>query len=306
MSYPGCCSGASSCSLQSSLSIRETTKIYRSLDVVMSSYSNISPGVSALEAAAVQEYKPLFIDTGAPLQISNQRNNLNDYRKSMDVDYAIRYMVYAGQKNNAGYTEHIHAKPDVFSPDIFLDKNRPVSQFIGSVDDIKHYIRDAFEKTAGKKLPEDVMIRVVEQHDLKELHEEFGGTWSPGIQGISINKKGFGQSMIFCKENELDRLIVTIGHELGHIINFPLADKLNEEAKAFAFEMAWVNALHKHNIAGLRRSINPDPMPARNGLHDVAFSFVKNLIKQGRDCFEIIKELMSNKLKVRGGEDVLL
>lgn len=296
ISYSGCCSGFSG-----SLSIRETTKIYRSLDVVMSGCSDFYPVVSALETAAAREYKPLFFETAVPEQITDARN---DYRK-MDVGAAIRYAAYSGNGRNAGYFGNTQTKTDVFSPDIFLNRDRPASQFIGSVDDIKHYIREAFEKTAGKMLPDDIIIRVVGQNELKGLHEEFGGKWSPGIQGISINKRGFGQSMIFVKENDLDMLLVTVGHEIGHVINFPLAEKLNEEAKAFAFEMAWVNALYSHNIAGLRKSINPNPMPARNGLHDVAFAFVKNLLLNGMKALDIFAKLMKNEIRM-GGENALL
>ncbi|MBD3314043.1 hypothetical protein GF345_06375 [Candidatus Woesearchaeota archaeon] len=194
---------------------------------------------------------------------------------------------------------------DAFNPNLFLNRDRPASPFIGSSEDIKHYIKEAFEKTTGKSLPDDAVVRVVSHHELRELHEEFGGQWNPGVQGFAINKKGFGQSLIICKENDLDRLLVTIGHEIGHILNFPLSDKLNEEAKAFAFEMEWLKNIQEHNIAGLRGSVNPDPSPARNGLHDVAFNFVKKQIKDGKECFEIMDDLMKNKVNVRGKDNVL-
>lgn len=309
MSYSSCSSIG--CSIRETITREVNIYGSNSIDMVISnSLSNCyAPAISAMEAAATpllgyNPMKPIFFETGAEVINNNCNNNIqnnNSYKKTYDLNSAINYMTYSKKNYN---NEKQHIQQDVFSPDLFLKRDRPVLQFIGSAEDIQHYITEAFEKTTGKKMPDDVMIRVVDQHELKELHEEFGGKWSPGIQGLSVNKKGFGQSMILCKENELDRLLVTIGHELGHIINFPLQDKLDEEAKAFAFEMAWIKAMFEHNIAGLRDSLNPDPMPARNGLHDVAFDFVRKCIMGGKGCFEIIKDLMSNRIKVRGEEDV--
>ncbi|MFC1755714.1 hypothetical protein ACFL96_20380 [Thermoproteota archaeon] len=281
---------------------------FSSIDIHISRYSKQT--VSTLETAA-EELSPTFFDTpgiagnpGYSQSIADQvqprlpDHSNNNYSKSDDVDYAINSSVYSGLKHQA-----MHIPQDNHFADIFLNRNRPASRFIGSSEDIRNYVEDAFEKTTGKPLPDDFMIRVVPMHELRELHEEFGGAWNPGIQGFSVNKKGFGQSIIVCKENDLDRLLVTIGHEIGHIINFPLSKQLNEEAKAFAFEMVWLKKMHEHNIAGLRKSINPDPNPAKNGLHDVAFNFVKKHINNGKECFEIMNDLMMNKIKVRGDED---
>ncbi len=263
---------------------------YSSIDSVISSYTG--PPASCMEAA-VQQYEPV-------LQFKENSGN------SYGISESISSAAYTGQAQ--GYSSRHELRnsiADTFTPNLFLNRDRPASPFIGSSEEVKHYIKDAFEKTTGKAFPDNILIRVVDTHELRQLHEEFGGQWNPGIQGFSINKKGFGQSIIVCRENDLDRLLVTIGHEIGHVIEFPLSGKLDEEAKAFAFEMAWLKALHEHNIGGLKRSINPDPEPARNGLHDVAFRFVKKQLLLGRDCFELIKDLMSNIIRVEGENDVL-
>lgn len=302
-------------------SIRETitreVNFYRcdSIDSVVSNYA--TPVISTMEAAALPIYnldniKPIFIGSDMPSNNLNNPNNLlgNDYSgnmKSMGVGSAIRYSIYSGQNragyNNAGYKASIRNKiqQDAFCPDIFLKADKPAAQFIGSEEDIKDYVSEAFQKTMGKDLPDDIVIRVVSAEELKDLHNDFSKgdpSWSPGIQGFSINRRGFGQSLIFVKENDLDRLLITIGHEIGHVIKFPLTEKLDEEAKAFAFEMAWIKSLYDHNIANLRDSINPDPMPAKNGLHDVAFGFVKSLLLKGADAFDIFTGLMRNEIKV--------
>jgi len=277
----------------------------RSIDSMISSYA--LPSISTRETSVPQVYnldnlKPLLIEMGGNEQKSLV-NNVYE-RRGMDVNSAIRYSAYSGQDRigyNKGYNPLTKKRGEYFSPDVFLRNDRPSAQFIGSVEEIKHYINESFEKTMRKELPEDIVIRVVSGQELKMLHNDFGNghsAWSPGIQGFSINRKGFGQSLIFVKENELDRLLITIGHEIGHVINFSLANKLDEEAKAFAFEMAWVKALYENDIAGLRNSINPDPMPAKNGLHDVAFSFVKSLLARGMDAFDIFVGLMKHEIRV--------
>lgn len=185
------------------------------------------------------------------------------------------------------------------SPEPFLKPNRPASPFVGSIGDIAHYIQQAFEAVTGSTLPNDVLMEIVTREELKQRHEKVGGAWSPGIQGFSVNKQGFGNSSIVVKENELDKLMITLGHEIGHIMTFTLNNQHDEEAKAFAFEMAWIDALVEHNIANLAVSINPNPMPAMNGLHDVAFMFVQKQMKQkSKKPLDIFGELSRGKLTI--------
>ena len=299
MSYSGCSSGGysgghsggccgSGISGYSESSGSPGYSAVHSIDSIISSYTG--PVASAMESSVQQQqYHPTFFESDGP-------------KAGYGISESINAAIYGGI--GTGYSSNSQSRPGQsmsasFNPNIFLNRDRPASPFVGSSEDIKHYIKDAFEKTTGRLLPDDLMIRVVDQHELRQLHEEFGGEWSPGIQGISVNKKGFSQSIIVVKENELDRLLVTIGHEIGHVINFPLTDKLDEEAKAFAFEMAWLKAMYEHDIAGLKNSLNPDPQPARNGLHDVAFSFVRSQMIYGKKPLEIADDLMKMKVSVR-------
>jgi len=53
------------------------------------------------------------------------------------------------------------------------------------------------------------------------------------------------------------------------------------QAKAFAFEIAWMKAIREHNIGNLAGSIETGILsPANNGIHDVAFNFVRGLLKE--------------------------
>ena len=185
-----------------------------------------------------------------------------------------------------------------FSPAPFLNPNRPTTQFIGEAEDIENYVREAFSATTGDDLPDDIEIRVCSPFELKSIHKQFGGTWSPGILGFAINRHGSGVSEIFVKENFLDALLLVIGHELGHVITPPLPDQRDEEAKAFAFEMAWLRTLQKENIAGLSGAIVLDFVPADNGLHNVAFGFINDLIQRGREAFHIYSDLVRGALSL--------
>lgn len=113
--------------------------------------------------------------------------------------------------------------------------------------------------------------------------------------GFAINKN---LPEVFIMENHLDILMLTVGHELGHVFTKTLTNNHSEEAKAFAFEIAWIKTIIEHNIAGLRFSFRLDPKPANNGLHDVAFSFVKSWLVKGKKALELYWELAKGSVTV--------
>ena len=184
--------------------------------------------------------------------------------------------------------------------DIFLHPHRPEVQFIDRAEQIEQYVRDAFFLTTGKELPSNMVIHVLPRDELQKIHELNGGVWSNGILGFSMNSNGRGNNLIFIGENDLDRLMLVVGHEIGHVMSHTLHKKVNEEAKAFAFEMAWMKVLVEHNIANLRDNIRLDFQPAQNGLHDVAFGFVRKLMHTGKEALDIFGELVQGFVSVVG------
>ena len=80
--------------------------------------------------------------------------------------------------------------------------------------------------------------------------------------------------------------MLTIGHELGHVLTKTLDNPQDEEAKAYAFSLAWMNVIREYDIAGLADAIVAE-RPAENGLHNVAFFFVERLIRQGKGVWEV-------------------
>lgn len=186
------------------------------------------------------------------------------------------------------------------SPSIFLNPGRSRTEFVGDSVDIEDFVRDAFRLTVGEDFPDDISLRLCDNVDLKRIHESVGGVWSDGINGFAVNRKKAGQGCeVFVLKDELAKVMVTVGHEIGHCLTVPLCNVHDEEAKAFAFELAWVEVLHKHDIAGLASCLVP-ALPAMNGLHNVAFDFVRHFVRNGLRALDLCFRLVSGELSVKG------
>jgi hypothetical protein len=183
------------------------------------------------------------------------------------------------------------------SPNAFLNPNRPKTVFVGHSNEIKEFVEEAFQLTTGRSFPDDIQISVLGEEELKKVHEQIGGKWSSGIQGFAINRKHLGLiSEIFIKKGELDQLMLTLGHELGHVLSKKLGSILDEEAKAFAFSIEWMKTIKQHNIANLSTAIQLD-RPANNGIHDKALDFVLDLISKGKQAINVYFELIRGELR---------
>lgn len=176
--------------------------------------------------------------------------------------------------------------------ELFLRPFRPACQFIDEARGIMDSVVSAFLECTGYEFPDDVVIRVCSPDEMTSRYEG----WHPGVLGFAFNRLGFGISEIFLLKNQFDSLLVTAGHEIGHVLSFPAPSRVSEEAKAFAFEAAWLKALVEKDIGGLRGSINLGVFsPAINGVHDVAFGIVKSQILSGRSPLELYADLARGK-----------
>jgi len=168
----------------------------------------------------------------------------------------------------------------------FLAENRPWTPIISNLGEVKEIVEQTFEKMTGQEFPQDsIKIIICAEKQFKELSPNA----SPGVVGFSFNKYGKGVSEIYIKQDHLDSVLLTIGHELGHVLGPTLPNGQDEEAKAHAFSLAWIETIRDNNIGGLQPNIAPNP--AHNGLHDVAFDFVKYLMNTGSSSFDIFKTL---------------
>ncbi|MBU2561804.1 MAG: hypothetical protein KKD17_05900 [Nanoarchaeota archaeon] len=174
---------------------------------------------------------------------------------------------------------------------------RPVTQFVEDAAEVEGIVRQTFEKLTGQAFPDDIVVRVLGEEEMKKAHKANGGTWSPGIMGFALNRKPY-PSAIFVRKNHLDALMLTVGHELGHVLSERLASDVDEEAKAFAFELAWAKCIVENDIGGLAANFNVDFMPAQNGLHDRAFAFVQGMVKRGKEALKVFWELSVRHLSI--------
>ena len=211
-------------------------------------------------------YKPIF---------SNSRSSQYDSNRNYDASKTITYY---------------------FTPKIFLKEQRPETGFISVTEDVQSLIEETFELVTSKKILKNISIRVCNNEELRQIHSEFG-SWNENIQGFAINGK---IKKIFVKNAHLDELMLTIGHEIGHVFTKCLSNKHDEEAKAFSFAVKWAETIKKHNIGNLSCCIkeNIDFKPARNGLHDIAFLFVKNLINNGKEAMQIHWDLVKGYISL--------
>jgi hypothetical protein len=244
---------------------------------------------SALEAAV----SPAMY-TAKPTERKAQRleldhsQDLHQPYNAPDFNYAQDLAKYLALSSSQGYnTGHV--------VDNFLHASRLPTQFIEKADEIKHYVEECFEKTTGKVLPGNITISVLEKAELKRAHEIHGGEWSDGIQGFSLNGN---VKHVFVKQNDLDKVMLVLGHELGHVLTPGISNRQTEEAKAFAFEFAWMKTIVDENIANLSSNINLDFMPAENGLHDIAWLFVRKIAKTGKTAMEIYTKIVTGLLSV--------
>lgn len=202
----------------------------------------------------------------------------------------------AGQYHHDDYYAVHRRSYDVAAP--FLENGiRPLTRFVSAAWQIKDYILSTFEHLMGRPFPDDVVVEVCGIERMKRAHEELGGQWHDGIMGFAA-RRGHGASHVFVLQDSLDRTMLVVGHELGHVLGARLERRLDEEAKAFAFEFAWARTIKEHNVADLRDSIRLDMAPAGNGLHDTAFSFVRKNLSQGQDALEVFFGLLDRSLSV--------
>ncbi len=246
-----------------------------------------TPNYSALEET-VSKYEPTVMMSA-------------ESSVEQPVFQAVEMKTYTSSKYDEGKYLSRNASPKLyFTPSVFL--NDVPTEFISSNDDqqnaeLMSFVNEAFEAATGEEFPQGMKITVCSKERLKATHEAHGGKWNEGVSGFSINRRGFGVSEIFVKEDELARLMLTIGHEIGHVIALPLGNAVDEEAKAFAFSMQWMEAVRKNNIGGLYEAINPNP--AKNGLHNKAFDFVISLIEQGRKAVDVYLGLIKGDISIK-------
>ena len=193
--------------------------------------------------------------------------------------------------NHGNYLFSVPQMEDHFIPDNFLKPGKE-GIFVGQAEEVKEFVEDAFRHIFHKSFPNNVKISILDGQEFRKIAPQ------ESTVGLSINRGREGLlSEIFILNDSLGRVMLTIGHELGHVLTKTLSRHHDEEAKAYAFSLVWIDAIKKNNIANLSGAIITE-RPAENGLHNVAFHFVHRLISQGKEALETYTELANGLISV--------
>ncbi len=178
----------------------------------------------------------------------------------------------------------------LFDPSVFL-KPRREGRFVGEAGAVQGFIEEAFELMMGRAFPDSIRVSVLGDSEFNALCSH------AGTLGLAINRCEQGLlSDVFVRAGSLARVMLTVGHEIGHVLTPALNNSVQEEAKAFAFSFAWMDVISKYDIAGLGDSFISEN-PAHNGLHDVACHYVWNLMNTGVKAREVYEQIVSGRIE---------
>jgi hypothetical protein len=309
MTYSSCCgscggSGGYSSSNPSNLE-RSVNKFYINIGS-LNVNNGIQHSIAAQQLGDVHVYNQTIdnrtaVQNNYTLNLDNRKVEfLSPYIDGGQSRVGPRQIGYSQkQANYLPYEKLLHNRMEYQSMITtgILKQGRPVVQFIEDAAEIKDIVIETFHALTGKEFPEAITIRVCDDKEMKKAHLAHGGTWSEGILGFAINR-GRGISSIFVKKADLDALMLTVGHYIGHVLTQTLNNPVDEEAKAFAFELAWAKTIIKNDIGCLGKSFNVDFRPANNGLHDKAFNFVQSLARRGKEAIDSFWSLARGALTV--------
>lgn len=240
------------------------------------------------------EQRVAFIPEKKDTETIRKARSTKNYLENISADYLI----------DKGYHEHEKQKDNLKNTSgrnpasIFLAQHSTEARNINSIGEIKEHVETCFEETTGFPFPDDISIEILESEEFKRTATNLGNGFVKGTTGFSLNSNGHGMNKIYILNGPLDRVMLVIGHELGHVLTPTLKERHDEEAKAFAFEMAWAKAIHENNIANLAFNINPQ-LPARNGLHDVSHMFIVQMSRIEKNAMKIYNKMTNGLLQIK-------
>lgn len=222
-----------------------------------------------------------------------------DYGHGSDSYVAARSGAYAQGTAAAAYDNKSAYLDAGYSPatmhssfiaETFLAENRPWTPIVSNMNEVREVVEETYQKMTGEKFPhKSIKVQIMEEKQFRMLQHQMQMTQSKGVVGFSLNRYGKGTSEIYVKQDHKDSVLLTIGHEIGHVLSKTLPNPKDEEAKAHAFSIAWMETIRDNNIGNLQPNILLNP--AKNGLHDEAYAFVKYLMKTGATAHDVFKTL---------------
>ncbi|MBI2572861.1 hypothetical protein HYV86_03300 [Candidatus Woesearchaeota archaeon] len=212
---------------------------------------------------------------------------------------SVRYNMAAASCSESSYSASTKTHYELFTPhneyhfqpEQFLERGKE-GGFVGNAQEIRSFVEEAFENLMETPFPTDIRLTVCDETEFRKLAPH------KGVIGLSFNRHKSGMvSEIFVLEGSLGRVLLTVGHEIGHVLSHSLKDKAVEEAKAYAFSFAWMDVIKEFNIAGLGNALVTE-LPALNGVHDKGFEIVLRGIKSGKNAWGVYEEIIEDGLGI--------
>jgi hypothetical protein len=124
--------------------------------------------------------------------------------------------------NEALYTLFTPQQEYLFQPDTFL-KPGTGGKFVGKAEDVQEFVEEAFMKLFDQQFPDDIKVSVLNEKHFRRIAPH------PSTIGVSFNRRKLGLlSEIFILNDSLGRVLLTIGHEIGHVLTPTLSNPHDE------------------------------------------------------------------------------
>lgn len=301
MSQGYCMSNCNTHSTSNFSPVRDSSNLeYIANSSVDTTSSNIQPNQVYESAISLSSLKQNYNES---IVTSPVTNSLTNSQTNSSTSNLLTYSRYNHNDKNNFYSSSTNLSNSYnivpirenyhFIPDDFLKPGLgDQGFFVGKAEEIESYVKETFEKMFNRPFPADIKVSVLDKERFRKLAP------NPATVGLCINRKRQGLiSEIFVFNNSLARVMLTLGHELGHALTKTLPNQHDEEAKAFAFSLAWMKIIKDNDIAGLGNAIILD-QPAENGLHNVAFNYVQKLINAGRKAWDVYLKFVKKEFSV--------
>lgn len=213
------------------------------------------------------------------------------------------YLTNSSKYNaSQAYVPFFMTSGEIHNPVIFINDGINSKDIVSTLShELSKAVNQIFRLTMGFDLPKNIAISILSSNELKEVHSMHSKNWNEEIVGFALNMKHKNEtSSVFIRESPIEHLLLTIGHEIGHCLSIAKEDAKIEEAKAFAFELAWMETIHRFNILGLKDSMKISLLsPSVNGLHNVALDFVRSKLWENTPL-EVFRKIVNDELNLSG------
>ncbi len=193
------------------------------------------------------------------------------------------------------YRKHI---PETRTHLDFIDVRRDDSPANVNHGEIIAHIEEIFLAVTGEDIPGDIEVNILDEMRFDRYSERLNLSPNKNIKGFAMHSMDIcTPRKVFLREGTLAEVLTVAGHEIGHVIAERKSNVHDEEAKAIAFEYAWVKTIREFDMASIGHIVRNFPL-ARNGVHDIAQMFIENKMRYGENPLDLFDEIVADDITV--------